>query len=473
MRESVRARLPLQGQASKFPPNDQVTRRTNLPNSPANGKGRNYHSRVPSLVITTCRLGLALTSIMCVAAATGQSRLPIGRVLTWSQPGTEIDSMSFSRDGRFIAMVSRAHEADGDEAEGLPESYFRTMKERKRKDPRFADPVIKMIDLKGKTVCEVSFGWNPSISPDDKQLAYSRQVKPISGLRVVAETEAGNDIQLFDCQTKESRRIAAPDKGYLDNPSFVEDGSALVYTQNEAVNGAFAGAIGVERLDLRLDRKSTLLRENPIPATPCPLRGTPEQTHDSIICSQATNRTTQFFPLIFQIDCANDQLMVLLGTPLPSLPDLYMANQYDMNLVSLVPVQRVIFPFGKIGLDRTDELSFQLASAHRVLVFSAYWKILSPTTGNWLPELGPKNTKQRSLYSPDLNYYLSFEPQEDSDHFVLYETKTGKALVALPHGVDATGATWSSDSKHFAIVMAPRGSVGLNYHENLIVYAIH
>jgi WD40 repeat protein len=432
------------------------------------GGVRNYHSRLPSLAVVACRMGLALASIVCAAAAASQSRLTIRRVLTWSQPGTEIDSVSFSPDGKFIATVSRAHEADGDEAEGLPESYFRTMEERNRKNPRFADPVIKMIDLKGETVCEVSFGWNPSISPDDKELAYSRQVKPITGLRVLAETEAGNDIQLFDCKPKESRHIAGPDKGYLDNPLFVEDGGALVYTQNEAVNGAFAGAIGVQRFDLRLNRESTLLRQNPVAATPCPPRGTPEQTHDSIICSQATNRTTQFFPLIFQIDCANNQLRV----PLPSLPDLYMANQYDMNLVSLAPVRKLIFPFGKIALARTNEVSFQLASAQRVLVFSGYWKILSASTGIWLPDVGPKNTKQRSLYSPDLKYYLSFEPQEDSDHFVLYETKTGMALVTFPRGMEATGASWSSDSKHFAIVMAPRGAGGLNYHENLIVYAI-
>jgi len=432
----------------------------------------NYYFRVLPLLTTIPRLGLALTLIVYATTAASQSRLPIKRVLTWSQPGTEIDSVSFSRDGKFIAIVSRAHEADGDEAEGLPESYFRTMEERNRKDPRFADPIIKMIDLKGKTVCEVSFGWNPSISPDDKELAYSRQVKPITGLRVLAETEAGNDIQLFDCQTKRSMLIAAPDTGYLDDPSFVADGGALVYTENKAVNGAYAGAISVEQFDLRLNRKTTLLSENPVPATPCPPRNTPQQTHDSIICSQASNRKTQFFSLIFHNDFSNDQVMVLLGTPLPSLPDFYMANQYDMNLVSLAPVLKVIFPFGKIALGRTNEISFQLASAQRVLVFSGYWKILSASTGIWLPGIGPKNTRQHSLYSPDLKYYLSFEPEEDFDHLVLYETKTGKALVIFPRGVYATGATWSSDSKHFAIAMAPKGAAGLSYHENLTVYAI-
>jgi Tol biopolymer transport system component len=158
--------------------------------------------------------------------------------LNWSRPGNEITSPQFSKDGNLIVLVTRVHVPDGGEAEGLPESYFKELEERQKREPRFADPVIELIDLKGETVCEVSYGWNPSISPDNKSLVYSRQKNPITGLRILAETQAGNDIQVFDCEKQQARLVAEPDSGYLDNPLFFPDGNSIVYTQNEAVNGA-------------------------------------------------------------------------------------------------------------------------------------------------------------------------------------------------------------------------------------------
>lgn len=394
--------------------------------------------------------------------------------LTWSLSGNEIRTPQFSVDGNFIVVVSRVHVADGGEAEGLPESYFSALKERQRKDPRFADPIIKLLDLHGKTVCEVSYGWSPSISLDNKSLVYSRQKKAITGLRELAETQAGNDIQLFDCEKKQARLIAEPDTGYLDNPFFFPDGNQIVYSENEAVNGASGGPVGIGRFDLQKDHKSTLLSKKTFPAIPCPPTASGKETRDSFMCSQTGNPTSSFPQLLLQVAPADNQLVVLLGIPIPSPGDTYVASTYDINLVSLVPETNEILSMGKMDMASPDEPTFQSVSDRRLVIFSQYWKLFSLSTGKWLTEVGPRNTRRRSVYSPDLKYYLTVEPSDDPYHFVLYQTTDGKKLATLPKTVnaDALDAVWSRDSKRFAIVGVSNGSTDSTYREELIVYSI-
>jgi WD40-like Beta Propeller Repeat len=407
-------------------------------------------------------------------ATNGQSSFPVKKELTWSLPGGEIRTPQFSFDGNFIVLVSRVHVADGGEAEGLPESYFSALQERQHKDPRFADPVIKLLDLHGKTVCEVSYGWNPSISPDNKSVAYSRQKKAITGLRELAETEAGNDIQLFDCEKKQARLVAEPDTGYLDDPFFFPDGNSIVYSENEAVNGASGGPVGIGRFDLQQNHKSTLLSKKTVPAIPCPPTASDKGTRDSFLCSQISNPTSSFPQLLFQVAPADNQLFVLLGIPIPSPGDSYTASTYDIRLISLVPETNEILAMGKMDIANPDEPTFQLVSDRRMMIFSQYWKLFSLSTGKWLTEIGPRNTRKRSVYSPDLKYYLTVEPSDDPDHLVLCQTIDGQKLATFPKTVnpDVLDAVWSRDSKRFAIVGVSNGSADSTYREELIVYSI-
>jgi hypothetical protein len=170
--------------------------------------------------------------------------------LVWSQPEREIGSPQFSHDGNFIVLVSRVHWPDGAEAESLPDAFFDKLERRKNKDPHFADPIVKLIDLKGNVVCEVGYGTNPSLSLDNRSIAFSHQKNPISGLRPLARTQLGNDIEVFDCDKKQATIIARPGVGYLDNPIFLPDKRSIAYTLNEAVNGAMGGAVAVGRVAL-------------------------------------------------------------------------------------------------------------------------------------------------------------------------------------------------------------------------------
>jgi hypothetical protein len=403
--------------------------------------------------------------------ASGQSSFPVKPALNWSRPGNEITSPQFSKDGNLIVLVTRVHVPDGGEAESLPESYFKELEERQKREPRFADPVIELIDLKGETVCEVSYGWNPSISPDNKSLVYSRQKNPITGLRILAETQAGNDIQVFDCEKQQARLVAEPDSGYLDNPLFFPDGNSIVYTQNEAVNGASGGPVGLTRVDLVQNAKTNLLSKTTVPAAPCPPAGSCRQTRESSMCSELGNLTDSFPQLLFQFAPSGNQLIALLGTPVPSPGDIELAKDYDINLLSVLPEKKKILSIGRHDTANDEANSFQAASDGRLMVFSHFWRPFSLTTGKWQPDLGPRNTRRASIYSPDLKYYVTSEPTDAPDHFVLYQAASGKKLQTFPKMATTFEAVWSQDSKRLAIVGVPTNA-GAVYREELGVYSL-
>jgi hypothetical protein len=418
-------------------------------------------------------------ALLCLATAVypvrvhGQAVFPVKRELDWSQPGNEIDSLKFSSDGNFIVLVNRVNWPDGEDAESVPATFFKGLEERKKENPRFADPIVRLIDLSGKTLCTVFYGWNPDVSRDNKSLVYSRQKNPITGLRVLAETQTGNDIQRFDCEKKQTQTIAVPESGYLDNPVFLDDDNSIVFTENEGVNGAYAGTVAFDRFDLGQNHKDIVLPRRSVPAVPCPRPGPGESTHDFIMCSQANNRTASFYQLVLQHDSTRKRLIALLGAPIPSLPDQWMASNYDVRLVSLEPEMKELFSFGRKGMGDMDDAKFQLASEQNALIFSDHWRVFSLDQTKFVPETGPRNTRRRSIYSPDLKFYLSAEPADDDpDHFVLYRTADGKRLVTFSKMARVNEAVWNHSSSGFAFVGLRLRAPGSAYREELIVYSI-
>ena len=391
----------------------------------------------------------------------------------WSRPGDQILTPGFSSDGNFVVLVTRAYWPDGADAEGLPDSFFKRLAARAKADPRFADPVVRVIALSGKEICEVKYGWNPSLSQDDKRLVFSEQVKPITGFRELASPQAGNGIRMFDCETKGLTKIADPDTGYLDAPFFSPDGGSIVYTENEAVNGAFGGSVGIARFDLQQNREITLVKKEMVAGVPCPPAGSKQSGREAFMCSQVKNLTSSFPLIVFHIAPVGSDVVALLGMPIPSAGDMYLAQNYDMNLVSVLPGQRTILPLGKRSMESDDNTTFQAVSGGRVLVFSQYWKLFSLATGGVLTDVGPRNTKLKSIYSPDLKYYLCGEPDGDPDHFVLYRTADGKKVESLPPMALAYDAVWNPESNRFAIVGVPAdGASAMNHREELIVYSV-
>jgi hypothetical protein len=268
----------------------------------------------PGSIRSLC-LGCVAIFLLSVASATAQSQLNVSlkKELVWSLPDNEIASPQFSPDGSLIVLVTRVHWPDGDEAEALPESVFEKLEQRKQREPRFADPIVRVVDLKGNQVCESRYGTNPSMAADDKTIVFARQLKPLTGMRTLAETQAGNDIQLFDCGKKQARTIAKPPIGYFDSPIFLSDRHSIAYTVNEAVNGAMGGSVGIERVELNGGQPDSLLTRESKAAVPCPTDGSAKLTgFQTMMCSQGkTNLSSSFPKLVKNVGMAGDELLVL------------------------------------------------------------------------------------------------------------------------------------------------------------------
>jgi hypothetical protein len=412
-------------------------------------------------------IGLFALLGMASGFSSGQARSSVTRELVWSFPESEIASPQFSADGNFIVLVSRIHWPDGDEAEGLPESFFDKLEARKRQDPRFADPIIRLINLKGSQVCEVRYGTNPAIAEDNKSIAFSRQRKPITGMRTLAETQVGNDIQVFNCEKKEARTIAEPPIGYFDNPILLPDGHSIAYTVNEAVNGAMGGSVGIERVDTNGGQKESILAKEITPAVPCPPAEPGKATSFQItMCSQETKRSLSFPTLTLKVEMAGDQLLALQAEPIPSVGDMYLASHYALNLLAVFPKMARVFSMGQGDMHAVWDSSFQPIAESKVMIFAGHWK-------GWLPEMAPRNANRRSIYSPNGMYYIAVEPvKEEPSQFTLYRAADGHRLFTSSRLAGVYDLAWSKDSRRFAVVAQSKGVPVSAYRENLYVYSV-
>jgi hypothetical protein len=434
-----------------------------------------YHSQMKPLLGYRPAVVLFAALVALVQGICAQTQSPVTQELIWRAPGNEIRSPQFSPDGNFVVLVTRAYQPDGGDAESLPDSFFKTLEAHAKADPRFADPVIKMISLAGKVVCEARYGWNPSVSRDHKRLVFSEQVKPITGFRELASPQAGNGIRMYDCETNQLTKIADPETGYLDTPFFSPDGGSIVYTENEAVNGAYGGSVGIAQFDLQQNRTITLVKKETVAAVPCPPVDSEQPGHEAFKCSKVKNSTQSFPRIVFQTAPVGTDVFALLGLPVPSAGDMYLAQNYEMELVSVLHGAQTLVPLGRRSMESDDDISFQPVSVDKVLIFSKYWKLFSVATGKPLADIGPRNIYLKSVYSPDLKYYLraeAAEPGQDPDHFVLYRTADGKRLQSLRKMASVYEAVWSLESNRFAVAGVPMtGADAMHHVEELVIYS--
>jgi len=420
----------------------------------------------------TLRLLLAIVLLSISSAAVGQDGPAVKKDLVWSQPESEISSPRFSFDGNFVVLVTRIHWPDGAEAEDLPESFFKGLEARKAKDPRFADPVVKLVDLSGRSVCEVRYGTNPSVSPDNKKIAFSRQKKPITGLRSLADTLAGNDIQTFDCEGRQTLTVAEPNTGYFDDPVFLSDGESIVYTTNEATNGAMSGPVGIERVELATGHRDPLLTKETTHAVSCDSVQN-KSGFQAFMCAQRVKLSSSFSNLVERVEFSDDKVIVLQARPIPSAGDMYLAGKYDLELMAVFPVRTPLLSLGQFETMKLRQVSFQALSEGRLMILSGYWKAFSLDSKTWLAQTGPQNGVPRSFYSPSGEYYVTAEPLDEPDHFALIRAADGEKMFVSPVVDGIYGIAWSRDSRRFAAVTLPKGRTGAAYREELTVYSLH
>jgi len=90
---------------------------------------------------------------------------------------------------------------------------------------------------------ELDYGWSPRFSPDGDEVAYARQVQPLTGQRALAATLAGNEVVVRGRKTNDVTVWATPSR---DHHLFVKrwvDGDTLLAEDHAAVNGAWSGRL--------------------------------------------------------------------------------------------------------------------------------------------------------------------------------------------------------------------------------------
>ncbi|HTB34199.1 MAG TPA: hypothetical protein VK842_05015 [bacterium] len=164
----------------------------------------------------------------------------------WHAPQTEIQDLAFSNQGSELAASVNYLWPDGVDAESYPQAFLAALSERAQREPRFADPKVMILSKAGVVDTLPGWGWSPAFSPDDAKVAFSSQVQPATGKRILAATLAGNELALYDRSSHAVEKLVSPlPDEHVGRSVFTEDGKGLFYEIGAAVNGEWQGAIGV------------------------------------------------------------------------------------------------------------------------------------------------------------------------------------------------------------------------------------
>ena len=366
---------------------------------------------------------IVLATILAIASqascSAGESTMPEdGVVWRWHESNTELYSPEFSLDVTEIVLVRKRHGLDGHEAELAPKARLREQTNLIESDERYEDPQIVVLDQYGLTDV-IDWGWAPTFSADGKQVAYAAQTKPISGLRVLAGTLAGNEIRVRNRSSKTNRTLAKPETAYLSDPLFSPDGQYVVYSIGGATNGAYGGNIGLARAALDSAESETLY--------------SPTKDHD-------------LFHLVDPKRFVSGRLLAVRCTPAGE--GLYLADEYDCDLLDVGPPQSTVYSWGRRPSHQIRPLEFTEDPEGKLLVYDQGWQ----TVGSHLqPRALPHNGSRRrpAIASPNAEFVADVSEstvtiRELANDVVRREWEFGSRIQDL---------VWSRSSRHIAVII--------------------
>lgn len=354
----------------------------------------------------------------------------------WTAPNTEISNPQFSSDASAITFTRKPHSLDGDEAECYEDGAAKdgpSKSARKNKDdPRWEDPEVVCLslpdrqNLRAGTIERVDYGWNPIFSNDNQTIFYAHQVKPISGFRVLAATQKGNNICSFNRRTKAITILAKPVAGHLDKPVLSQNGQMLAYSICDAVNGAWPGTVGVGLIELSTGKASMPLK--------------PAKHH-------------KLFDLITSICWCNNQLIAVRGTP--QTEGCYLADSYSVDVVNAtINGARQIYKSKHPGPGSIFEVT---PNQNKTITIKDEKKIVvvEPSSGRITAKAPLLRKDAAGEYSPGRTWCL----KKSEEYLLLVDTKQKKTIfrfsnLSLP---DALGCVepqfvWSPDDTMLAMV---------------------
>lgn len=171
----------------------------------------------------------------------------------------ELYSPRFIPNSTDFVVVRKAHEPDFHEAEAFSEKELKKSRDQKNSNPRWADPEVTIVSNDGTTRKVVDFGWCPEPNTRGNKIYYVHQLKPISGLRVLAENQKGNDLYSFELISAAKKQLVTPTLGYIDGPLPHPTEDKVAYEINDNTNGAYGGTVGLGIFDESTGKSTTVL----------------------------------------------------------------------------------------------------------------------------------------------------------------------------------------------------------------------
>jgi hypothetical protein len=113
------------------------------------------------------------------------------------------------------------------------------------------------LNLKTKKITTIDYGWTPSFSENDSLILYTFQKKSLFKKRVLAQTMDGNNIKLYNRNSKKSEILVNPKNNFLLNPEFL-DSIIVIYNLGAAVNGACEGSVGLNTINIKTKKTEAI-----------------------------------------------------------------------------------------------------------------------------------------------------------------------------------------------------------------------
>lgn len=336
-----------------------------------------------------------------------------------------------------IAFVRKLHEPDFHEAESFSESELQKIHGQKDTNPRWADPEVTLVDLDGRNRQTVDFGWSPEPSSAGDKIYYVHQKKPISGLRVLAKSQEGNELFVFDRASGEKKLVVAPTTGYIDNPISSPSGDQIAYSLCDATNGEWGGAVGVGVYDTTSGAAKTLLE----PA-----------------------KHFKLFDLIGSVfwqaslPASENKSHLVCVRQTPQAEGTFLSDRYVWELLNLTDGSPKTLYKKKVAIDLASDDRPEAALDSNGLLSVRDGKItttIDKATGKTVCEkVSTRDTKSSGIKSPD----GLFEVLPSEGSLVIRDTKTGKKMSTKLAG-KLQSIKWSPDSSCLAAVITKNKGV--------------
>lgn len=211
---------------------------------------------IPTCSKTFLALSFCLAGFL-TAAASAEPTLQVKTVL--DDRDIELYTPRFVPNSSDIVVVRKAHEPDFHEAEAFSEKELNKSRGKANQNPRWADPEVTLVSSDGKNRKVIDNGWSPEPTPKGNKVYYIKQVEPISGKRVLADTQKGNALYSFEIPTSTKRELVVPTSGYIDAPRVHPSEQKVAYDLCDHINGAYGGPVGIGVYDESTGKSQTYL----------------------------------------------------------------------------------------------------------------------------------------------------------------------------------------------------------------------